>query len=135
MPKQCRYLEEGNYCAFYDHQLLGDEDIRCYPGGWDCYEDPGPYGSFLYEGKWLRTSLVYKILTVPRWTCSFHPKMITVNQKVLSELVSEDGDYYNEPAVIPAVVKIPDGVTFQVIEAYFDRGREKLYGPDNGREI
>lgn len=52
-PQPCRYLKESGYCAFYDHQLRGDEDIRCYMGGWDCWEDPGSFGSVVYEGRWM----------------------------------------------------------------------------------
>ncbi len=49
----CRYLgyEDGRkYCAYWDLPLRGDEDIRCYPGGWDCYEEPG---GCIFEGRWM----------------------------------------------------------------------------------
>ena len=36
--------------------LRGDEDIRCHPGGWECYEEPG---GIFYEGKWLTCKPVY----------------------------------------------------------------------------
>jgi len=52
-PQPCRYLEPGSSCAYWDMQLLGDEDVRCYPGGWDCYEEPGPWGSVVFEGQWM----------------------------------------------------------------------------------
>ena len=51
MPKPCRYLEEGT-CLYWDMELRGDEDIKCYPGGWDCYEAPNGSGA-LYEGRWM----------------------------------------------------------------------------------
>jgi hypothetical protein len=47
----CRYFghEDGrNYCAYWDLPLRGDEDIRCYPGGWECYEEPG---GCIFEGR------------------------------------------------------------------------------------
>lgn len=52
----CRYLEDNTYCAYYDHPLRGNEDIRCYPGGWDCWE---PEGGIFYEGRWLTCEPVY----------------------------------------------------------------------------
>lgn len=51
--KQCRYLDDsigGLYCAYWDMALRGDEDIRCYPGGWECYEEPG---GCIFEGRWM----------------------------------------------------------------------------------
>ena len=52
--QHCRYLlEEGNgevYCAYWDLPLLGDEDLRCHPGGWECYEEPG---GCIFEGRWM----------------------------------------------------------------------------------
>lgn len=49
----CRYLghEDGrNYCAYWNLPLRGDEDIRCYAGGWECYEEPG---GCIFEGRWM----------------------------------------------------------------------------------
>lgn len=51
--QQCRYLElhEGRpYCVYWDLALCGDEDLRCFPGGWECYEQPG---GCLFEGRWM----------------------------------------------------------------------------------
>ena len=52
MPKQCRYYEYdiGN-CAYWDMPLRGNEDILCYPGGWECYDSPN---GIIYEGAWLK---------------------------------------------------------------------------------
>jgi hypothetical protein len=50
---ECRYLERGEgevYCVYWDMALRGDEDIRCYPGGWECYEEPG---GCIFEGRWM----------------------------------------------------------------------------------
>lgn len=50
--QQCRYYEPG-HCSYHDDVLLGDEDIRCHAGGWDCFETdglgvmPGPGGTWL----------------------------------------------------------------------------------------
>lgn len=54
--KPCRYLrlnpdEETGYCAYYDMALKGHESIRCYPHGWECYEEPG--GVIYENGRWL----------------------------------------------------------------------------------
>jgi len=50
-PQQCRYLRDG-YCLYHDDSLRGNEDIKCYPGGWDCYEAPND--GIIYEnGKWM----------------------------------------------------------------------------------
>lgn len=56
----CRYLEESGYCAFYDHALRGNEDIRCYPGGWDCYEEPG---GVAYMGRWVDIYELFDIVS------------------------------------------------------------------------
>ena len=37
-------------------QLRGDEDIKCFPQGHECYEEPG---GIFYEGRWLRCDPVY----------------------------------------------------------------------------
>lgn len=52
----CRYLEEGGYCAYWDMQLRGDEDIKCFPRGHECYEEPG---GIFYEGRWLQCEPIY----------------------------------------------------------------------------
>lgn len=49
-PIPCRYLEDDGYCAYWDMQLRGNEDLRCYPGGWECYEEPG---GIAYMGRWV----------------------------------------------------------------------------------
>lgn len=47
----CRYLEDDNSCAYWDIPLRGDEDLKCFPGGWvDCYEEPG---GIAYMGRWV----------------------------------------------------------------------------------
>lgn len=49
--KPCRFLD-GTHCAYQDDTLLNDEDIKCYEGGWDCFETPGD--GIVYENrKWL----------------------------------------------------------------------------------
>ena len=128
--KVCRYLEPNNYCAYWDMELRGDEDIKCYPGGWECYEEPG---GAIYEGGWLTIVPVYNISSGERWTCEFQPRLITYTH--MRNLVGFDGDvvdYYKKNVQLPDTINIPEGVTFQVISEYFDREREKLYGSDNG---
>lgn len=60
MLKPCRYLE-GHihadmtvcvYCAYHDMPLQDEETIRCYPGGWECYEEAGN-GVIYEDGKWM----------------------------------------------------------------------------------
>ena len=49
----CRYLDHHDgraYCAYWDLPLCHNEDIRCYPGGWECYEEPG---GCIFEGRWM----------------------------------------------------------------------------------
>jgi hypothetical protein len=51
--KLCRYLEQVDgelYCVYWDLSLRGNEDLRCYPSGWDCYEEPG---GCIFEGRWM----------------------------------------------------------------------------------
>ena len=60
MLKHCRYLE-GHihadmtacvYCAYHDMPMTDDETIKCFPGGWECYEEAG--SGVVYEGeKWM----------------------------------------------------------------------------------
>jgi len=52
--KPCRYLGlcDGEvYCAYWDMPLRGDEDIRCHPNGWECYEEPSR--GCIFEGRWM----------------------------------------------------------------------------------
>ena len=60
MPKPCRYLEgciHANMttsvnCIYWDMPLQDKETIRCYPGGWECYEEPAK--GIIYEnGRWM----------------------------------------------------------------------------------
>lgn len=54
--KQCRYLEHVDgepYCVYWDLALRGSEDVRCYPDGWECYEEPG---GCIFEGRWMTLS-------------------------------------------------------------------------------
>ena len=51
--KPCRYLEhlDGEaYCVYWDLSLRTNEDLRCYPSGWECYEEPG---GCIFEGRWM----------------------------------------------------------------------------------
>lgn len=51
--KPCRYLEQldgETYCVYWDLPLRGNEDIRCYPKGCECYEEPG---GCMFEGRWM----------------------------------------------------------------------------------
>lgn len=51
--KPCRYLEQLDgeaYCVYWDLPLRGNEDIRCYPNGCECYEEPG---GCIFEGRWM----------------------------------------------------------------------------------
>jgi len=51
--KLCRYLEQvdgESCCVYWDLSLRGNEDLRCYPNGWECYEEPG---GCIFEGRWM----------------------------------------------------------------------------------
>jgi len=71
--KTCRYLTEdratgGCRCAYWDDTLRGDEDIRCHPGGWECYEAPGGYGQVIPwdGGRWLSVEEFMWLVRPPR---------------------------------------------------------------------
>lgn len=49
--RPCRYLGPNDECYYWDLHLRDDETIRCYPGGWECYEDDS-WGC-IFEGKWV----------------------------------------------------------------------------------
>ena len=49
--KPCRYLEE-NTCIYYDEALRDVETIRCYPGGWSCYEQDAS-GCIYEDERWM----------------------------------------------------------------------------------
>ena len=86
--KVCRYLEPGGHCAYWDEQLIGDEDIKCYPGGWECYEESGPHNSVVYEGMWYGIADVidyYKSQTTL-------PEVIKIPDGVM---FAEIADYYD----------------------------------------
>lgn len=60
MIKPCRYLE-GHihadmkvcvFCAYHDEPLKDEETIKCYPGGWECYEEQGR-GVIYEDGRWM----------------------------------------------------------------------------------
>ena len=51
--ERCRYLEhlDGEaYCVYWDLSLRRNEDLRCYPNGSECYEEPG---GCIFEGRWM----------------------------------------------------------------------------------